>query len=162
MPRTLIYGYGNIGRQDDGLGVYLIDKLRHWLPYHGLHDVSLASNFQLNIEDSVDLAKHDLVVFADATKEAIDDIKFDRLYPDPLLVNFTMHAVPPAAILYLCESLHQRRPETYVLRLKGYNWEFQEGLSAKAYTNLEKGFHFLTSFLQKMEPQATNLINMPL
>ena len=30
MKKILLYGYGNPGRQDDGLGVLLVEELEKW------------------------------------------------------------------------------------------------------------------------------------
>ena len=63
-PRILVLGYGNPGRQDDGLGPAVaagIDGL-------GWPNITAYDNYQLNIEDAVDVAENDVVWFVDAAK----------------------------------------------------------------------------------------------
>jgi len=65
--KCLIYGLGNVGRQDDGLGIRLIEKLESIsLPSF----VSLESNYQLNVEDALLISAFEVVLFADASVEA--------------------------------------------------------------------------------------------
>jgi len=41
MKKTLIYGYGNPGRQDDAIGIMLVEKLEHWAGSEGYDWISL-------------------------------------------------------------------------------------------------------------------------
>jgi len=67
--RVLIYGYGNPGRQDDGLGNEMVNMIQKWIETHHLTCMETDSNYQLNIEDAEKIAPWDIVVFVDATKE---------------------------------------------------------------------------------------------
>ena len=145
MPkkRILIYAYGNPGRQDDGLGNRLVDLLEPWLSENDIDHVELDSNFQLNIEDAENIKDKDVVVFIDASIEDIDQYHFGIVEPSEGRSEFTMHAASPAYILALCIKLYNKHPETYLLQIKGYEWEFQEGLSSRAARNLESAASFL-------------------
>ena len=70
--RILIYGIGNPGRQDDGLGTLLVEEIQHAaIPGASIpgihHEFSFDANYQLNIEDAEAISRHDIVVFADAS-----------------------------------------------------------------------------------------------
>ena len=67
--KILIIGYGNPGRQDDGLGVFLVDELHKWANEAQLDYIYTDSNYQLNLEDAATISDFHLVVFADASKE---------------------------------------------------------------------------------------------
>ena len=69
--KILIYGYGNPGRQDDGLGNAFTNRIQEWVAIEGLHDFHFDSNYQLNIEDAEAISNMDLVIFADASEEEI-------------------------------------------------------------------------------------------
>jgi hypothetical protein len=50
--------------------------------------------------------------------------------------------------LDLCNKIYKKSPETYLLHLKGYEWDFKEGLTRDAENNLndavwrvKKSFH---------------------
>ena len=91
----LIYGYGNPGRQDDGLGVLLAEELEKWSAENGLDYIHFDTNYQLNIEDAAAIANYGVVIFADASKEDIAHFSFNRLEPSGES-EFTMHAVSQA------------------------------------------------------------------
>lgn len=141
--RILIYAYGNPGRQDDGLGNCLIEVLLPWLGKKGLDNVRTESNYQLNIEDADAIADVDYAIFVDASIGEIEDIHFGVVEPSEGKSEFTMHAASPAYILALCQRIYNKYPETYLLQIRGYEWEFKEGLSAKARKNMELAIEFL-------------------
>ena len=74
--QILIYGYGNPGREDDGLGIELVNKLEGWAAENQLSDIEFDNNYQLNIEDAEVISQKDLVIFADASEEEIEDFCF--------------------------------------------------------------------------------------
>jgi hydrogenase maturation protease len=144
QKRVLIYGYGNPGRQDDALGNEMVNKIQQWIDEHGLNCMTTDSNYQLNIEDAEKISEWEVVVFVDASKENVHEYKFRELEPKADQVEFTMHAVSPAYVLHLSEKLFNKKPQTFVLAIRGYEWEFEEGLSDNAKLNLEQAFQFLT------------------
>lgn len=146
--KVLVYGYGNPGRQDDGLGVLLAAKIEVWARNKGYSNIRTETNYQLNIEDAAEIKEEGLVIFADASLETGYDFKIVPLEPSSQ-VEFTMHAVHPAFILYLCGSIYSTFPRAYILHLRGYEWEFKEGLSPQAAENLESAFLSLTEALEE-------------
>ena len=147
MQKILVYGYGNPGRQDDGLGNMLVEMIENWAKENSYTSIYTDSNYQLNIEDAYNLNDYHTVIYADASTEEIDDYKFEVLEPQ-LNTNFTMHSVSPAFVLGLCQELYDHIPKAFLFHLKGYEWEFMEDISEKAKSNLDSAFIFLT---QKLE-----------
>jgi hydrogenase maturation protease len=145
--RILVYGYGNPGRQDDGLGIELVSRLEKWADETGLADIEFDNNYQLNIEDAEVISRKDLVVFADASKENIEDFCLSKVDGRGKL-SFTTHAASPGYIVKLCQELFQKEPLVFLLHIKGYEWAFQEGLSSKAQINLEKAVSFMKDILE--------------
>jgi hydrogenase maturation protease len=146
LPETksiLIYAYGNPGRRDDGLGNALAAALEPWLAGAGMDHVEVDSNFQLNIEDAENIRDREVVVFVDASIEDIGPYHFGRVEPSEGRPEFTLHAASPAYILALCIKLYDRHPSTYLLRIRGYEWDFREGLSPGAAGNLQAALDFL-------------------
>ncbi|MBU2555169.1 MAG: hydrogenase maturation protease [Bacteroidetes bacterium] len=143
--RVLVYGYGNPGRQDDGIGNEMVNMIQRWIETHHLTCMQTDSNYQLNIEDAEKISTWDIVVFVDATQETrINEYKFKPVEPSEAQVEFTMHAVSPEYVLHLAQKLFNKSPETYVLAIKGYEFELKEGLTDNAKLNLEQAFQFLT------------------
>lgn len=147
---TLIYGYGNPGRQDDGLGNAFVDEMERWAASEKLEGITFDSNYQLNIEDAAAIAENDLVIFVDASTEDIEDFVLTPVNAETR-VAFTTHAASPGYIVDLCRQLYERVPATYLMHIKGYEWAFREGLSDKSRKNLEKALHHMKALLKNPE-----------
>lgn len=152
-PQILIFGYGNPGRQDDGLGAAFIARMEEWLKVHPNENIHLDTNYQLNIEDAEQISAYDTVLFVDASLEPIDRFSITQVLPSEAKVEFTMHAVSPAFVLDLCQKIFQRTPETYLLHIKGYEWEFSEQLSDEARANLDAAFDYIAGKLMQSQKQ---------
>ena len=138
---VLLYGYGNPGRQDDGLGNEFINRMKKWINKEGLQGFEFDSNYQLNIEDADVISDKELVIFVDASEEDIGDFCISKV-TESSKMSFTTHAASPAFIVYLCKNLFKKSPVTLLLHIKGYGWEFKEGLTKKAEENLEKAINY--------------------
>lgn len=143
MNKILVYGFGNPGRQDDCLANALIEKTQRWAKKNKINNVEFDSNYQLNIEDAEEISHYDKVIFADASQEPIDDFYLSKVEPSDAKVEFSMHAVSPAYVLDLCNKMYGKTPETYLLHIKGYEWEFMSPMSKKAEKNLHLAFDYL-------------------
>jgi len=155
--RILVYGYGNPGRQDDGLGIEMVKMVQEWIDRHELDCMTSEDNYQLNVEDAETISKMEYVVFVDATKEDIHEYKFAEVDPTDKKVEFTMHAVSPGYVLNLSKELFGKAPKTYILGIKGYEWDFKEALSDNAKLNLEQAYQFLTRKLANWSDIRDNL-----
>jgi len=145
-PNILIYGFGNPGRQDDGLGIILTERIDSWVKEKNLNSVTVDCNYQLNIEDVAEMADKDLVVFVDASREEINDFVFTRVKPSAKN-EYTTHSVSPSYIHYLCNVIYNKTPETYLLHIKGYKWDFLEEMTNEAKNNLSGAYDFLRDFI---------------
>jgi hydrogenase maturation protease len=148
--KILIYGYGNPGRQDDGLGNAFVQRFEEWVSTEHIPGFEFDSNYQLNIEDAANIADKDLVVFVDASEEEIPDFILTPV-DDSAKVTFTTHAASPGYIVNLCRTLYNQAPPAYMLHIKGYEWDFKEGLSQMAKSNLEKALEGMKAILKNME-----------
>jgi hydrogenase maturation protease len=148
--KILIYGYGNPGREDDGLGIELAKRIEAWSVDKGMTGIDFDSNYQLNIEDAEIISEKDLVIFADASTEDIEDYLLTEVTGESE-VSFTTHAASPGYILKLCQDLFNKNPKVYLLHIKGYRWEFKEGLSEQAENNLQKALSFIKEYLINLQ-----------
>lgn len=148
MKKTLVYGYGNPGRQDDGLGVLLAEKIEAWAKENGHVNINTDSNYQLNIEDAHGLNDYEMLVFADASVEEIDNFLYEEIRP-VMNPRFSMHSVSPEFVIGLCKEMYGNVPKTFLMHIKGYEWEFMENMSEKASENLNKAFNFLVGQITK-------------
>jgi hydrogenase maturation protease len=130
-PRILVIGYGNPGRQDDGLGpaaVAEIEKL-NW------PNVTIFDNYQLVIEDAIEVAAHDVVWFVDAAREGDAPYAYRRLLP-AFDSTFTSHLLEPEVLLAIAGQQFGSSPEAHLLGIRGYEFDFVEELSSRANSNL--------------------------
>lgn len=155
--KILLYGYGNPGRKDDGLGPAIIDLVEKWIIQEEHKNIFVDSNYQLNIEDAYSIRDYDIVIFIDASIEDIDDYIVTRVEPSDK-VNYTMHSVSPSFVLHLCKNMYNYTPDTFLLHIKGYAFELQEGLTEQADKNLKKAVDFIKDLLVEPNSLVKNLI----
>ena len=149
--KLLIYGYGNPGRQDDGIGARFIEMADEWIAKENLTDISTDCNYQLNIEDSAVVADYDTVIFVDASVvEDVQDYKLETIQANNATIEFTMHAVSASYVMDFCQKIYGKTPTAYVLHVKAYEFDFKEELTPKAEENLKAAFQFLKKFISDM------------
>jgi hydrogenase maturation protease len=136
--KILVYGYGNPGRRDDGLGPALVERLE---VVH-LPGVTTDSNYQLQVEDAAAVSQCDAVIFVDAANAGSVPFSFTGLEPSEETA-FTTHSVSPASVLALCRDLYGAHPAAYLLAIRGYEWDMGEGLTHAAKKNLEEALRFI-------------------
>lgn len=143
---SLIYGIGNVGRQDDGLGWAFID----WLEQTGTCNAAERVRFyQLNLEDADLISHYKRVLFVDALKDGgRDAFRFYRAVPK-MDFSFTSHAMSIETILATCGQCFGTMPEVYVLAVRGFEWELQVGLSDAAQVNLDSAISHMTGGLTR-------------
>jgi hydrogenase maturation protease len=123
--KTLIIGYGNRSRRDDGVGWFVIEQLAAL----NLPEVELETGQQLEIESAETISRFDTVIFVDsAIPEAPEPIQ--RIVITP---NFQGHAVAhymtPADVLSLCKTLHGREPRAVLFSIRGRDFNFGTTIS---------------------------------
>jgi hydrogenase maturation protease len=138
-PRVLVLGYGNPGRQDDGLGPAAVAEIERF----GWPNLTAFDNYQLNIEDAMDVAAHDVVWFVDAAKTGPSPYAVLDVSP-ATTIEFTSHVVRPEAILAIASQCYGASPQAFVLAIRGYEFEFIEALTPGATENLHAALAMLT------------------
>lgn len=138
----LIYGIGNAGRQDDGLGWAFID----WLEAQGrCVNAQRQRNYQLLIEDADLISTKERVLFIDATKDqTVTSFTLGRAAPR-MDFTFTSHAISVPAIMATCQQCFHRLPEVHVLAIRGFEFELEIGLTPAAQRNLDAATAHLSS-----------------
>jgi hydrogenase maturation protease len=138
-PHILVIGYGNPGRQDDGLG-----------PAAALHLATLRwphltafDTYQLNIEDAMDVAEHDIIWFVDASKTGDQPFSVREVAPASA-IEFTSHILRPEALLAIARDFYGKTPKGFMLAIRGYEFEFIEDLTLGAIDNLHAALTMLS------------------
>ena len=148
-PRVLVLGYGNPGRGDDGLGPAAAAAIET-VAWPG---VSVQDNYQLVIEDAADIAEHDVVWFVDAARSGAEPYEIRKLsavYGSA----FTSHLLKPETLLAIVEQLYCRSPEAYLLGIRGYEFDFREGLTDRARDNLAQAVAAMRQKIGKLRERA--------
>lgn len=140
----LVFGYGNLSRGDDALGVLM---LQHIEARFDLTNIELLTDFQLQIEHALDLENRELVVFVDASVKSEIAFEFTQLQPIRDL-SHTTHAMSPAAILDTYQTIKkQAPPPCFLLAIGADSFELGEELGNKATQNLAKASNFMDTLL---------------
>jgi hydrogenase maturation protease len=145
IDKVLLFGYGNPGRLDDGLGPAFAEAFED----RDLEGVTVDADYQLTVEDAAQVAEYDVVIFADASVNGAEPFFFEKLEPKTE-ASFSSHSVEAGGILGLAQELFKAKTTAYMLGIRGYEFnEFGQVLSQKAKDNLEKAVKFVETALKK-------------
>jgi hydrogenase maturation protease len=138
----LIYGIGNVGRQDDGLGWAFVD----WLEAQGrCANSEVQRNYQLLLEDAELISTKRRVLFVDATKDStVASFTLERAAPR-MDFTFTSHAISVPVVMATAQQCFNRLPTVHVLAIRGFEFELEMGLTPAARRNLDDATAFLSS-----------------
>ncbi len=128
--KTLIVGYGNTLRKDDGVGIYAIEALASTALPAG---VEVLDCHQLSPELSATLAQAEYVVFVDVTLAANGEnpgmIKTRKLHPRTTQPSGITHHFDPETLLAMAVALYSHAPQATLFSITADNFELGEGLS---------------------------------
>ena len=143
LIHTLVAGFGNLYRQDDGVARVVVNALRERLGRAPLdemddgfgdlgHRLDTVVLHQLVPELAEDLKDYDLVIFVDAhvgsgIVEPIHEEHLDVVYRAP----FVYHQTHPSTVLALTAQMYGKSPRAILLSLLGHDFDFGQGLSAE-------------------------------
>jgi hydrogenase maturation protease len=148
---TLILGWGNPGRLDDGLGPAFIEAVSKIAP----PGVAFDCDYQLTMEDAAEVARYERVVFVDADRCGPAPFTMRPLAPSADGGSFSTHSVAPGAVLALCRDLFHAAPEAWLLGIRGYEFDgFGEGLSARARANLNRAVEFMQASFEEPDREG--------
>jgi hydrogenase maturation protease len=134
--KTLVIGIGNDGRGDDAMGWLFAD----WIAQKGGMEVEY--RYQLQIEDAELISLYEAVIFVDASLEEMElGFYFNKCIP-AAAIHFSTHKIDPATILWLAKEIYGATVVGYVLAIRGYNWQLEQGLSAEAKENYSRAVAF--------------------
>jgi hydrogenase maturation protease len=123
--KTLVIGYGNDSRRDDGVGRFVIEQLAALK----LPDADLEVAHQLEVEVAETLTSYDRVIFVDAAiPEQAEAVRRSVVTPE-LQSHAVAHYLTPPDVLSLCETLYGHRAEAILFSIRGEDFNFGMSLS---------------------------------
>lgn len=133
---TLVLTWGNPSRGDDAIGPLFYQRLQQ----ANLPGVDCLTDFQLQIEHSVDLKQRQTVYFVDASLSA--DSPFTLSEVSPLEdQTFSSHALSPQALLAISAQVNGNLPKNcFLLAIRGYDFDLGRPLTESAKNNLEQAW----------------------
>jgi hydrogenase maturation protease len=142
VKKTLVIGFGNVYRRDDGVGFVVVNALREKLGRPLLdveddgfddlgHKVDTLLLHQLVPDLAETIAAYDLVIFVDAHVGTIPD----PIHEEEVIARYESAIVPhqlhPRTVLALAQELYGGQPHGMLLSILGHDFDFGEGLSAQ-------------------------------
>ncbi|MDJ0844549.1 hydrogenase maturation protease [Crocosphaera sp.] len=125
--KTLIIGYGNTLRGDDGVGYKIAEIIEQW----NVNNITSLAVHQLTPDLAEKLSQVDTVIFIDAVP--ITDINTAKLeikiiYTNQKSNNLAHHN-NPEQLLSLTQAIYQKIPQAYWILVPAINFNFSEELS---------------------------------
>ncbi len=141
MKTTLIIGYGNFDRQDDGVAWHVLAEVARRLgcavplapeeefsPNNGTPDFSF--ELQLTPELAETIAQYERVCFVDAHTGAVpNDVNISAIAAEFQASPLTHH-LTPQSLLTFAQTLYNARPEAILVSVRGYQFGFERTLSS--------------------------------
>lgn len=128
----LVIGYGNPARCDDGIGEYVAKRLLS----EGI-DIEILTVQELGPELCEDISGCELVFFIDAGIEQEESFLIREIIPKYKVPIFSHH-ISPEMLLAITEELYRVRPKSYLVSIKGYNFDFGFEITETAKENSER------------------------
>lgn len=114
--KTVLVGFGNEYRKDDGLGIRLLDLIDE--------KISKIKIQELSIDILDDIKDFETVIFVDAALEG-EDINLRKIEKEPKFSPLTHH-LSPEELLIWAENINKKNYEFYLLSIRGYDFDFGE------------------------------------
>lgn len=168
--KTLIFGYGNADREDDGVSWHILHEVmkRNRLEvsdeldietYDEARQVQYVFQLQLTPEIADDLKDYDRVCFIDAHTGAVpEEVHVEQVSKGFQKSPFTHH-LTPSSLLSIAETLHQKIPETILVSVRGYEFGFSQSLSPKTASLVGKAADIIMQWLEQEDSPAAGRIS---
>jgi hydrogenase maturation protease len=124
--KTLVLGYGNCSRSDDGVGWYVVERLLELR----LPNIELLTSHQLDVDHAELIADFDDVMFVDAAIPQSPQ-PITRTVVQPCFGSHAVaHYLTPGDVLALAQTLFGRAPRGILFSIRGSDFNFGTTLSA--------------------------------
>lgn len=144
MKRTLVIGYGNTLRRDDGAGPETARRVEAL----SLPGVDTIEAHQLLPEHAEILSRTARTIFVDASVGDVPpEICMEPIAPD-LNAELDAHSSDPGGLLALAQLLFDGAPTAWVIQLPAADLAIGEGLSPTAEDAVQQAVALISGFCQ--------------
>jgi hydrogenase maturation protease len=127
MSRTLIIGYGNTMRGDDGVGPRAALELQSLLSDT---DADVRISHQLTPEYAELLSEFDIAVFIDASADGeAGTLTVTQIDASHIPDRVVSHHIDPESLLACSRALYGNAPVAYLITIAASSFGYMEGLS---------------------------------
>ena len=142
MKKTLILGFGNLDRQDDGVAWHILDRISrryHFeldtcpeeMPATIAEGMDILFLMQLMPELAEIIAGYERICFVDAHTGNVPE----EMHISPVGACFQTspltHHMTPETIMCLTRDIYQSSPQATLFSVRGYQFEFHPSLSTR-------------------------------
>ncbi|MFW5714293.1 MAG: hydrogenase maturation protease [Brevefilum sp.] len=139
---TLVIGYGNADRQDDGVGWHILKGLAERIGVSIPDDPGAAIEVESDVADLMfilqiypelaeEITHYNRVCFVDAhTADIPEEISWIELTPEYEKSPLTHH-MSPRTVLSIARTIYDQTPEAILVSVRGFYFEFERELSPK-------------------------------
>ena len=158
MKKTLLIGYGNPDRQDDGLAWHILFQLAGRIDRPvdfdtgiSFIDTQQSPDFLFSLQitpEMIDIIKdYERVCFVDAhTGNIPEEVRLVPLRSEFQKSPFTHHMTPETC-LSLHENIYHRLPEAILVSVRGYEFQFSQALSTRTETLVNSAIELIWDWL---------------
>ena len=151
--KTLLVGFGNPMRSDDGVGAYVVDSISKL----GLPNVDARICHQLGIELIDEVRAYDQIIFVDAG-DGRPAFRFRRLNGEAPSTS-TTHSLSPETLYRLARKLFPSVPDFYLCTVGAADFAFGEGFSDDAIHSARGAVDFLKEILGRKTRHARSQLH---
>ncbi len=158
MKHSLLIGYGNPDRQDDGIAWHILQAtaIRLGLPAPTSYEDEFRTNdrldfafyLQLTPEMAEEISLYSQVCFVDAhTGDIPEPVRLVQVESEFQRSPFTHH-LTPQSLLSMCETIYHRKPRAALLSVRGYHFGFDQELSSQTAALLPEAVELIVEWLK--------------
>lgn len=152
LINTLVIGYGNPLRQDDGVGPAAAALVAGW----NRPNVSGIAIAHLAPELADQIAQADRVIFIDASLESAGGVpRLQPIGPRERITPALGHVCDPRTLLALAQALHDAAPDAWLLTVPAFAFGLGEGLSAQTRAALDQALALIADLLDNADQLNT-------
>lgn len=142
--KTLVIGYGNVTRSDDGAGIRIAEQIA----LKNLAGVEVRTLQQLHVELVEDFVGQDLIILADASSGSSEiSIKPVRLGEEACMAS--THHLGAGVLAGLAAKLYSKNLNLYLCAVRGENFDFGMTLSPATARRVDAAVKEITKLIER-------------